>query len=288
MKDLVYIYKAPRSGNEIEMRYSLRSAEKNLRYGRVFVIGDLPTFARGLIHVPHEGPTSKFENGVARILAAAHDERISEDFILMNDDFFIMQPFDEVPYLWTSKLGTYAKRKKIRPDMPDNSRYFKMILAAIELLGPNAKMFQAHFPIVYNKKLLRRLERKYQLPNGVSLRTLYCNEYGIAGQYQRIDFKATTPYELTRYIDKPYMSTGDLVAQTKRFKEMMQAKFPDPSSYEALRLPSSGWYAAKDFEYFGKVFRAGDLITVPVTETFARKAGLVRREERPQEAQQVA
>lgn len=228
--DAVYIYKAKPC--QEELRFSLRSIETNLSCysGKVVVIGDRPRFANDLITWVKFGGLagSKYDNAYSRIMRAARSANVSEDFILMNDDFIITKPMPRIPaFALDQTIDEWIR------DYPADmlGPYYQKIVATRKLIGPDAPSFEVHAPIVYNKARLLALEEKYTLPCGVLLRTLYAHEYGIKPTKLK-DRKAKTIAELRRLAPGPFVSTTDEIGATREFREIMGALFPNPSSYE--------------------------------------------------------
>lgn len=89
----------PGDENE-ELRCSLRSIAAHLPHGRVWLAGHRPAWCSAEVgHIPVAQAGSKWANSRANRLAACRDADVSEAFVLMNDDFFVMQPVDELPVL---------------------------------------------------------------------------------------------------------------------------------------------------------------------------------------------
>ena len=91
--DLIYILKADIDTEEL--KYSLRSVEKNFPINRVWFVGGQPEGLEPDIRLKHEQVgNSKWEMIRSSMWKAVSDERLSEDFFLFNDDFFVMEPVD--------------------------------------------------------------------------------------------------------------------------------------------------------------------------------------------------
>jgi hypothetical protein len=89
--DVVYILREWYS-DCLELRYSLRSLE-NIEHWKVFFIWWCPWWAKNIVHIKAADPYQvKSLNALHKIKIACSDERISDDFILMNDDFYITRP----------------------------------------------------------------------------------------------------------------------------------------------------------------------------------------------------
>lgn len=226
--DVVYIYKR-NPGKETELKYSLRSVEKNLPMAkRVFFVGDRPEIAKrgkvGYLHCPGSDK-NKYLNAFDKIMRAAESPHISDDFILMNDDFYILKPYKTLPYYYKTDLLSWYAKYQFR-----KVRYFSKIKATFNMVG-NAKVFEVHFPFVFNKAKLLGLSASYSLPANVMLRTLYGAEYGVTGHKTR-DYKALNENEVKLFSKKPFMSSSDEVAKSRVFVETMEKLFPYKSKWE--------------------------------------------------------
>jgi len=93
--DFVYVSK---QGDNEELRYSIRSVRKNFLESNVWLVGGKPDWYNGNF-IPVENISSKFNNIRNCIKQAALSKEISDDFILMNDDFFIIKEIDSMPVL---------------------------------------------------------------------------------------------------------------------------------------------------------------------------------------------
>ena len=90
--DVVYILKA--DIDPYELRYSLRSVEKNFPFRKVwFVCGQPKGFEPDGRIVHKQTGDTKWEKARSSLLKVCASEEITEDFYLFNDDFFVMKPF---------------------------------------------------------------------------------------------------------------------------------------------------------------------------------------------------
>lgn len=95
MTAALYLHRTPPHGDE-ELRYSLRTVHR-LGIDEVCLLGDLPTWARDISYLPD--PPARSGDKFARLwdaLAAAvqPDTYLPEDFVLMNDDYHALRPFE--------------------------------------------------------------------------------------------------------------------------------------------------------------------------------------------------
>lgn len=187
--DIVYINTKTLWKNN-EIRYSLRSVEKYVKnYDRIFLVGFKPDFiSDSVIHIPCEDVyQNKARNIMTKVLLAANTEMLSDNFMLLNDDYFFLKEIDAptYPYYWKCDLVKTIQIQK--------NEYQKHVIPTFRELnnrGLPTKNFDTHKPIIYNKQLFKEVVKQYNwdLPFGYVLRSIYCNTLRIDG-IQRIDNK---------------------------------------------------------------------------------------------------
>jgi len=205
--DVVYFVK-PSEEND-ELRISLRSL-KNLNHGKIVIVGHKPTWVSDrIIHISTsqiEG--EKYSNVRKNWLALLEDDRISDTFILMNDDFYIMQPTEVVEPLRRIKpLDHYIE---LFAQLQANSHYVETMRRAHDLLKEwginNPDSYELHVPMLFEKqKVIELFDR---VPENVGhTRTMYGNYYKLGGK--RIeDVKIINDDQAITY-DQRFLSTSD-------------------------------------------------------------------------------
>lgn len=217
-----------------ELKYCLRSL-KNIPHRNVYIIGDLPDWATGIIHIPMDTrDPSRFIDVENIMRKVCHDDRISDDFILMNDDFYVMEKVTELPNWYSDTIDAeYQRRIKI----DRNNRYAKGYKATDEYLkslGVKEPLdYSLHIPIVMNKqkRMIVSHLRYNDLKNNKILlsRSIYCNLFCDKGtqhpdvKYIRIDdgFK--------KYA---FMSTHDSSFINGKIGTYIRDKFKERGQYE--------------------------------------------------------
>src|SRR5688500_2320198 len=102
--------------NDIELRYCLRSIETHLSgYGDIFLIVHKPKWVKNVMHIPAEDEQRtwwKERNIYRKILLACEDPRVSDDFLFMNDDHYLLSDFvaGEFPYYREGTISDYLGR----------------------------------------------------------------------------------------------------------------------------------------------------------------------------------
>ena len=233
--DIVYLLKDT-SKNE-ELVYSLRSLV-NLPHDKVYLVGGCPLEINKerVTHIPTRQTNDKYKNTTTSIEVAARDPRISEDFILMNDDFFILQPIkDPEKELNLCRgpinevLAEYTKR--YGPDA--NSYLIGMRQTNIYLQDLGVKeplSYELHIPITMAKTNVLRL---FQLPYLHSLqvihkRTIYGNLFkNNSQQVEDVKVRRKTYWPI---YNQKFLSTED--DSWQYVKPYIHSLFPGKGPYE--------------------------------------------------------
>jgi hypothetical protein len=240
--DVVYILGKESRWADTEIRYSLRSVETYLTgYRRVVIIGQLPPFINpdNVLHIPHDDIYgNKARNIKAKILRAANDSRVTQNFILFNDDYFLLKPTfaPSYPYYYKNTLPEARERNLNNFEFLRHIESTMLVLKARNLPLRN---FDSHFPIVYNKKSLRQVcdEYNWNVPHGYIMKSLYCNTLGIIGGFKE-DCKINHPHifenwpNVTRGLDM--FSIGDRCIN-KSMEQYLHSLYPNPSKFEFSR-----------------------------------------------------
>lgn len=200
--DVVWVYKG---NNNSELEYSVKSV-KNIEHGRKIVIGDSP----GLNTVEHiKQPIYRWamlspHHDVISKLHHATTLDISDDFILMNDDFFITKPTD-IPVAHRGPLQDHVNNRRI------NDAYTKTLKKTLDYLkgqGIDEPLsYELHIPMVLNKHKLRELYDTI-IPmishaSPMLTRSLYGNLYQIGGEYM------DDPKNVNNFQDFIFLSTNE-------------------------------------------------------------------------------
>lgn len=92
----LWLYKEP--GDSIaapELRYSIRSAVRHWGVDEVWLIGERPEWAVNVGHIPGAPDTgSKYRTLFADLLTACKSAEVPDEFVLMNDDFHVLRPYE--------------------------------------------------------------------------------------------------------------------------------------------------------------------------------------------------
>ena len=274
--DVVYVC---REGQNEELRFSLRSLV-NLPHGDVWIFGGHPAWVQGLRSVRVPQNADKQQNVISNVIAACLNSRVSDPFILMNDDFYVMRPIESVPVM---HRGTIASVLDDYRDRHPSSRYTSRIERTrkhlINLGYPAPLSYELHAPMVFHKKPLLELLMTFT-PGEYQWRTLYGNTQAIGGDHVD-DVKVWRSGQTVA--EGPFLSSSDGAFAVVR--PLLDQQFPDPSPYEEpaaapLTKQEDGMYVSP-----ARITRKGVLIAYAgevMTEREARRRGLEVEQPEPE------
>lgn len=214
--DIVYVLKnEPSDWQDNEIRYSLRSLERFGRnYDRVFLVGGKPDFLdyNKIIHLAHQDKYAVPDYNVfLKLLYLCSNSDVSENFILFNDDFYLLR------YISLRNIPYYFKREEISTAYANNNTFNEMALRTREFLLKHKKPifdFKPHYPIIYNKTKLQALvplfAEGFKLsPLGLSLRDLYGNWHNVPNKvYKKENKLLNKRVPITRFIKRLDLFSG--------------------------------------------------------------------------------
>ena len=217
-----------------ELTYSLRSLEKNLHHDRVFIVGGCPQniYKGNVEYYPIRQGHNKYKNTTNNLKIICKEEKLSEDFILMNDDFFILKPITEKDLnLCRGPVEDVLKDYKRRFGMNEYIRGMEQTEIYLKDLGVEKPIsYELHIPLVMNKKNVLKM---FELPYIDSLsvihkRTIYGNLFCKDSEVVE-DVKVIKDRFCPINSDK-FLSCDD--ASWPRVREYVGPLFPNKSKYE--------------------------------------------------------
>jgi len=221
-----------------ELRYCLRSIEKSLvGVGNIFIVGECPEWLTGVIHIPFSdvpGYGYRDKNIFLKIMAGCEDKRLSDDFLFMNDDHYLLQNFiiEEFPYFNQGLL-----KDKIN-SMGDGIPYKKVLVNTYDAMRRHHWLldFDVHCPIIYNKKrfALSFPEIKSWPDYGFAIKSMYCNKNGIEGiacEDLKFRDKLTAGQIKVVLQGRSFFSIGDRCLHGE-MKQVLEELYPIKSKYE--------------------------------------------------------
>lgn len=240
--DIVYVLGTGSSWRDNEIRFSLRSLEKNLLdFGKVFIVGECPGFLQNVIHIPakdiFEPGLNADGNIITKVLAACKDERLSDDFLFINDDHLVINPIvaADVPPLHKGDMCTYS---------PDYWKFnfwrgrLKRTMQVLQTQNLSTLHFDCHTPIILNKLKFTEIMECFNYADdiGYTMKSLYGNKVYPNGLFlidqKRTVFKHYTFEQLTERLEKPiFMSFNDF-GLNNSLKWWLISEFRSKSRYE--------------------------------------------------------
>ena len=230
--DFVYIC---RDGENEELRYSIRSVLNSFPEAKVWLVGGKPEWYSGHC-VPVEQNSNKYANALKNLKFLCEHPEISDDFVLMNDDFFIIKKINSVDQFYNGLLSDKINRFT---QITGSSMYIKKLITTnkklIDLGIKNPIDYELHTPMPMNKTGLLDVIEKY--PECL-WRSMYGNLYNVGGT-QMDDVKI---YVNKRHLARSneitdnsiYMSTEDTSLKVMLDK-MLRQMLPEPSIYEKIK-----------------------------------------------------
>jgi len=219
--DVVYIVRE--DDDNPELRLSLRSLA-NLEHDRVWLVGHKPPWVTGVAHVPVRQGSDRWANARALWIEACRVPEISDEFTLMNDDFYIMAPLKRVPLMHRGTMADlfgWFEAKYGRERMTQGP-WRAGLWKAYNELGPDAFCFEVHAPMVVRKDLFGWVVSVRSPAD--PFRTFYGAVAELEGEWVR-DPKVGAEEGL-RYGERFWSSREQAVLPA------IGACFPEPSPYE--------------------------------------------------------
>lgn len=220
-----------------ELRFALRGVEKHLTgYGDIFLIGHKPSWVQNVIHIPATDEDQTFwkeRNIYNKIFIACNDERVSEDFLFMNDDHFLLKDYvaGGFPYYRQGTIVDYITRE---------DQYGNTVKNTFAEIG-DVTFYDLHCPMVYNKEFFLWLRpaawnKKY----GYCLKTLYCAQpwysmHRMMTETDYTDLKINAPLTAQQVREaiagRDWFSMGN-PARAGGIGQVLEELYPKKSKYE--------------------------------------------------------
>lgn len=234
--DIVYLLGRGTCCNYCELKYSLRSLEANLTdYNNVFIIGEKPFFLSEKVTViPYQDiHKNKARNIMNKVYRAAIDERISSDFMVWNDDYFLLKKTSahNYPFYYKNTIPEAIQR-----NIGEYEKHLTQTFNVLRAHGLPVLNFDSHYPIIYNKEKFLDMVARYdwEVPFGMVLKSMYCNTHKIQGEFL-LDCKISHPYNIKQINalnkDRHLFSIAD-AAYNIYMKRFLNDLFPQKSKYE--------------------------------------------------------
>ncbi len=233
--------------SDAELRYCLRGIEMYLRrYRNIYIVGDLPDFVRNVIHVPFEDNLTKTKNILNKLLYMAHNDTLKRNFIMFNDDHFLLKIIDarKVPFYFDDFAKASIKNRHL------GDKYRQIVLDTEKVLFENANVncifYDVHTPIVINRQHLIGIYNSYkkeweESEYGFLVKSFYTNILltnfpetdRLSISYRDLNFKIPlTKEEIKARLKDRFMFSIYDTAINKDMVEILNELYPNKSMYE--------------------------------------------------------
>jgi len=228
--DFVYICK---DGVNEELKYSIRSVVESFPEASIWLVGGKPDWYTGN-YIKVEQKDSKYKNAVKNLEIICSSQEISESFILMNDDFYIVKKIDKIENFHggflLDKINLYQK-------LNGNSQYTRKLsrtynkLKALEFENPLD--YELHIPMIMEKEKLKTI---IELLDQFLWRSIYGNKFNVGGtQMEDVKVYTTGPLVLKSYNlninSHIYLSSADS-SFNNVFNKILKDKFDKKTKFE--------------------------------------------------------
>lgn len=246
--DILYTYK---ENGGLELRYSLRSIAKYGRnVGRVFVIGDVPSFVSGRVTcIAHQAPyRSKEKNIMDAIVHAVHFAGLGEEFLRSSDDHFYVKPVDFGSYpvyrkvfqTWNDKFGDPSQNGEL-PVRGDTAYMRQLVYTRtfLKTLGLPCHLFDIHRNTRLNRQVILECVRKGIVARALRSRTPVVTDSLFGNyRYSMEPFPFTDVLDIKLTADTESLPDDAECFSTYDFDEgspvhgLLESLFPDKCIYE--------------------------------------------------------
>lgn len=240
--DVVYINRIG-DDNE-ELRYSLRSLV-NLPHRSVWIVGHCPAWVTDVNVIELPPRPEKWANLHQSLTALCADERISEGFVLFNDDMYVTRPITALPVYHLGTLAGYIRHLAANGKRDSNSwfRGLKQTLAQMQEWGhPDPLCYETHSPMPYLRpELGRLLAETTRFPflwnsayaatsgpvgvRGANVKVSTLDEAGLARKLLSVHESG-----------QPFLSSNDKSFAAGAVGRYVRGLFPHPGRYERVEV----------------------------------------------------
>jgi hypothetical protein len=243
----------PGDRNE-ELRYSLRSITANLPHLDVTLAGHVPPWVDGTATVGiriAQTDHAKTLNALRNLHAILDCAFLTDEIVLMNDDFYVVDPVTDIPLITPGPLAWQIDKRAARSERYRRAQIDTITI--LEQLGrPNPWSFEGHRPIIVNRHELNEtlatirttVPSSWAPERAASIlwRTVHgalrwANRTGtVRAADVKVDHLAPI---IDARIPTPFVSTNDSTFARGYIGKWIRARFTEPSRYEHTG-PGSG------------------------------------------------
>jgi hypothetical protein len=241
LPDAVYVC---RPGENPELRISLRSLAANAAgiYRNVWIVGTVLPWLRNIAPLPLEPREDKFENQRQSLTAVVNHPDLSDEFVLLNDDHFIIQPIaDWRTYHLGTAFGFLSQLFLGDMEGTNLNEWAHAVLntalwtqATADIAEPLC--YEAHIPLLFDKAKVAAVLNEYPTEGYFAVGETYpitgAAGEGIVGQNTKVGDAGARGLLTVLGSGMPYVSTEDNVFEVGKVGDWLREMFPDPCIYE--------------------------------------------------------
>lgn len=212
-----------------ELGICLRAIETNLtNYRHIWIVGEYPKWLQNCYHIPMHDSQKLVpdKNIMLKVKAACTTLEISDRFLFMNDDHFLLTKFnaESFPNYYDRTL---PEAYHFRGPSPYGYR-IKNTYEHLLSIGKPVNHFDIHYPIIYQKDLfIERVVNAVDWDNdryGFIIKSLYANHELQSEKLHDCKSSEIPRNGWTCYSTMPHLSEG--------VKKWLFKAFPNKSRYE--------------------------------------------------------
>jgi hypothetical protein len=230
VRDVVYFLKE--SPPRPELQFSLRSLAMT-DHGTVWFVGGCPDWVRNVNHVPFPDGEFKWWTLNDKFMLLPGLDGLSDEFVLMSDDYFFLRPCDSFPnYVDRERLSYRIRRLGDVSNPTGRSGWLAEARDVCRAQGvADPFMFDVHTPSLYNRHLI-----PLHLYRGTPLswRSVYGNLIVDDPVEIPLDPKSNSSARITKLaeLDIGLLSTSEHSFTASGAERLLAGLFPEPSPFE--------------------------------------------------------
>lgn len=210
-----------RNGNNEELRYSIRSVLYFYPEANISIFGGKPDWYSGNYTYVKDN-WNKFDNITNCYKQICNSDL--KDFILMNDDFYILSKPENFNYYYDGLLEEKIERHIKNYGLSKYARVLSDADKKLKQMGISNRLnYDVHTPMLFNKDKLSNIVDLSNAP-----RSMYGNIYNVGGE----KIKDIKIYKHTEdiYINEYFLSSED--NSFNKIYNFLNSKFTEPTIYE--------------------------------------------------------
>lgn len=234
LPDLLYLVGTGSTWEDTEeLRYSLRSVHQHLPHRRVLIVGHRPGWLSGVHHIL---AGDRFEhpvrNTLAKLALAVNSDLLAERFVLMNDDFLVLQPVDPIGH-YSLGLMQYTMPE---PSLctADYRLAFQATLAKLLDAGVKSPFnYETHHPFPMCRSGVLSMMQRFGGPGQLyAWRSAYANwQPSSLDTVVSSDVKVRGTFSIP-HRDQQFLSLSNDTPSDGLFRAWIRTRFPVASPYE--------------------------------------------------------